>query len=297
MQNIDIVVGDEIERVALPDPSDQWAEGLAWGDASFLLTPAWIAKHAHMRWRLGMYDEILGGGRWSLAEEVVFCLLSGFGIRAETAEAALLHLRDAGLFDRRPSRDRIEALLRQPLSMADGRRCRYRFPAKRADYVHGALERLDELELITGDLALRDALLTVRGIGPKTASFIVRNFLGSDNVAVLDIHVLRACSIARILPRDFDLTRDYAGLERRFLAFARAASIPASVLDATIWQMTRELDPRDMGAADRLNRCLQSSEGLPVACFDPYATLPSDLMILDRGELGGRKQEEILIGV
>lgn len=297
MQNIDIVVGDEIERVTLPDPSDQWADGLAWGDASFLLTPAWIAKHAHMRWRLGMYDEILGGGRWSLAEEVVFCLLSGFGIRAETAEAALLHLQDAGLFRHRLSRDRIEALLREPLVMAGGRRCRYRFPAKRADYVHGALERLGRLQGATGDLALRDTLLTIRGIGPKTASFIVRNFLGSNNVAVLDIHVLRACVIARIFPHDFDLTRDYARLEQRFLAFAQAASVPASVLDATIWQMTREIDPREMQAADRFNRCLKFSEGLPVACFDPYATLPADLLILGRGDSGGRKQEEILIGI
>jgi thermostable 8-oxoguanine DNA glycosylase len=293
MQHIDISIENDIHRVSLPDAGDEWSQGHRWGDASLLLTPAWIAKHAHMRWRLGTYSRILGGSRWTLEEETVFCILSGFGIRAETAEAALMHLQQAGLFKVYLNRQEIEALLRQPLQLADGRRGRYRFPRKRADYIHDALERLREFDGIGHDLTLRDNLLTIRGIGPKTASFIVRNLLASDNVAILDIHVLRAGKIARVFPTNYDLAKDYGKLERRFLEFARAAKVPASILDATIWEMTRELDFREMAAADRLNRALIASTGLLVPTYDPYAILETGMVIPDRGGVDDRGQQEL----
>ena len=41
-------------------------------------------------------------------------------------------------------------------------------------------------------VALRDWLLAIPGIGPKTASWIVRNRTGSSAVAIIDVHILRA---------------------------------------------------------------------------------------------------------
>ncbi|MDZ3993341.1 hypothetical protein PspTeo4_24872 [Pseudomonas sp. Teo4] len=40
--------------------------------------------------------------------------------------------------------------------------------------------------------ALRDWLLELPGIGYKTASWVARNWLDADDVAILDIHILRA---------------------------------------------------------------------------------------------------------
>jgi len=291
MQHIDISVGDDIHRVSLPSAGDEWSQGCRWGDASLLLTPAWIAKHAHMRWRLGTYSRTFGVSRRTLEEETVFCILSGFGIRAETAEAALIHLQRAGLFVTSFDRQEIETLLREPLHFADGRRARYRFPSKRAEYIHDALRRVRAFDQIGDDLALRENLLTVRGIGPKTASFIVRNLMASDNVAILDIHVLRAGKIARIFPTNYNLARDYGRLERRFLEFSKAAQVPASILDATIWEMTRALDFREMAAADRLNRALTASTGLTVPTYDPCAILDDAMVIPDRGGMDDRGQQ------
>ena len=45
-------------------------------------------------------------------------------------------------------------------------------------------------------LSLREFLLQLHGIGYKTASWIVRNFTGSDDVAIVDIHLRRAGVIA-----------------------------------------------------------------------------------------------------
>ncbi|RXT51207.1 hypothetical protein B6S44_21625 [Bosea sp. Tri-44] len=282
MQNIDIVLSEGIHRVPLPDPDAEWSAGYRWGDASFLLTPSWIAKHTHMRWRIGTYSQVFGGVRWNLAEEVVFCILSGFGIRAEVAEAALSHLQRAGLFQQPFSVEEIERLLREPLQLGSGKRAKYRFPQKRAQYIHGALERLSDVQEVAGDLELRDRLLAIRGVGPKTASFIVRNLLGSDKVAILDVHVLRACKIARIFPPRFDLAKDYGRLERRFLDFADAAGVPASILDATIWEMARDLSPSSLAAADRMNRGLAASEGLPVPTYDPSSII-DEFVILEGG--------------
>lgn len=260
MQRIDIVVGDDIRRIVLPDPDAEWSRGCRWGDASFLLTPAWIAKHAHMRWLLGTYRDIFRPGAVSLSEELVFCLLSGFGIKAEVALAAFRHLRGCGLFEGALDQDAIERELSTPVQLENGRSVRYRFPRLRAVYIHEALKFVASTQPPVRDLDMRNWLLSIRGIGPKTASFIVRNHLGSDRVAILDIHVLRAGRTAGIFPREMGLPRNYDQLERRFLAFADAAGVPASLLDMTIWDTMRRIPISRLAAADKFNRGLSSIE-------------------------------------
>jgi len=258
VQHIDIVVGDDVRRIVLPDPDAEWSEGRRWGDASFLLTPAWIAKHAHMRWLLGTYRNIFGSGAVSLPEELVFCLLSGFGIKAEIALAAFRQLRGRGLFAGALDQDAIERELSTPVRLESGRSIRYRFPRSRAAYIHEALTFVASTQPPASDLEMRRWLLSIRGIGPKTASFIVRNHLGSDRVAILDVHVLRAGRIAGIFPREMVLPRDYAQLEGRFLAFADAAGVPASHLDMTVWDMMRRIPASRLAAAEKFNRGLSS---------------------------------------
>ena len=79
------------------------------------------------------------------------------------------------------------------------------------------------------------------GIGPKTASWIVRNWLGSDDVAILDVHVLRAGILMGLFPEDCRLPKDYEVLEKKFLDFARAIQVRASLLDAIMWRDMRVL--------------------------------------------------------
>jgi thermostable 8-oxoguanine DNA glycosylase len=88
---------------------------------------------------------------------------------------------------------------------------------------------------------MRQLLLSIEGIGPKTASWIVRNVMGSDDVAIIDIHILRACTGMGVFPSDIRLPRDYEPLERRFIAFSNAIDVRPSVLDAVMWSEMRSI--------------------------------------------------------
>ncbi len=258
-----------METFDLPDADDEVIPGVRWGDTSLLLTPAWIARHAHIRWRRRGYDEVFRQKAVSLAEDVVFCLLGGFGIRAEVAEAAYRHLRRDGLFEKNLDCAAIEMRLREPLEVA-GRSVRYRFPTGRARYIAGALNRLRQAAPPSEDLALRDYLVRIPGIGPKTASYIVRNHLGSDRVAILDIHLLRAGRAACLFPEGMTLPRHYLEVEKRFLSFAKACGVPASILDLIVWEMLRTIPSGRREAAVRLNQMQLLSGRGPALRVVPY---------------------------
>ncbi len=253
MQITHVFVGSCLRTIEIPDACQEVVPGTRWGDASLPLTPAWLAKHAHMRIATGTYEGLFGNGSATLAEDTVFCLLGGFGVKAEVAEAAFRRLHQSGLFERAPVRETIELLLREPLCVA-GRPIRYRFPANRARFIAGALDHLRNCPAPNDDLGLRDYLLAIPGIGLKTASYIVRNHVGSDRVAILDIHVLRAGRAACLFPEALTLPRNYKALEDIFLRFAEAAGIRSSFLDLAIWEVIRRTPDSVMKAAARLNR-------------------------------------------
>jgi thermostable 8-oxoguanine DNA glycosylase len=179
----------------------------------------------------------------TLREEFAVCMLAGFGVPAEVGIAAADRLRALGylLEDATPSQQDIEDALREPLRMGD-RSVRYRFFRTKAKYLARGLQALQASAPNEADpLAFRAWFRELPGVGPKTASFITRNWLGSDLVAILDVHVVRACQIVGLFPHDADLARDYVQLERLFLEFARGLGVSASWLDAVIWDDMREL--------------------------------------------------------
>jgi thermostable 8-oxoguanine DNA glycosylase len=110
---------------------------------------------------------------------------------------------------------------------------------QKSAYLAAALSVLEGLEEPADYVAFRDRLTELPGVGLKTASWITRNVRDSDNVAILDVHVCRACELAGVFPSQFVPARDYRVLEQRFLAFARAVGVRASVLDALIWENMR----------------------------------------------------------
>jgi thermostable 8-oxoguanine DNA glycosylase len=160
---------------------------------------------------------------------------------AEVGWAACERLREAGIFYRTPAREEVEALLSEPLVIA-GRQVRYRFPKRKADQVAAGLPRLHRLsEAGLSDLELRAALLELPGLGPKTSSWIVRNHRGSDEVAIIDIHIARAGHAAGIFSERLTPSRHYFEMERLFIAFAHAIGVRASVLDHLMWNEMRKI--------------------------------------------------------
>ena len=222
------------------NPDGEVIEGVLWGRPEWVPSPAYWALLAATanEAQHGFSDKDL-----TLEEEVGFCLLGGYGITAELNKAYFDLLRSEGIFaaGAHVSAERIEALLRQPVDV-DGRSRRYRFPRQKSVRISAALAQLGAMTLPRHDhLAFRRALMTIPGIGPKTASWIVRNWLESDEVAILDIHVLRAGELIGLFDRGYSLPRDYERLERRFLDFCGALGVRAALMDAIIWTEMRQL--------------------------------------------------------
>jgi N-glycosylase/DNA lyase len=238
MQQVWAGVGDRVTRLELPDPETPVVPGVLWGRPEAPLTPAYWAVRC--RWSDGEDRFVARNG--SLREEVGFCLLGGFGITYEVNAAAFARLKAHGAFNPGtvPSEAWFLQLLTEPLQVGV-RRVRYRFPRQRSRRLARAAAQLADFSLEgLSEIALRDRLMTLEGVGPKTASWIVRNLLGSDQVAILDIHILRACRAMAVFPAQVRLPRDYAALESRLLAFARAIDVRASVLDAVMWIEMRQ---------------------------------------------------------
>lgn len=228
-----ILCGRLTAHIELPAPAEEVLPGLCWGSVDAFPTPAYWAYQvlarrisgSQLRYKLGE----------TLEEEVAACLLGGHGINAGTGLAFFRWLRAQGAFARPTSEAELLALLSRPIYI-DGRMVRYRFVRQKAHYLSCALERLRRSSApTTTGRALRDWLMEIPGIGPKTASWVARNWLDADDVAILDIHVLRAGAIAGFFRPGLKVERDYLALEEQFLRFSEAMGVRASELDAAIW--------------------------------------------------------------
>lgn len=222
----------------LPGEMECVLEGVKWGSAEETLTPAYWAMRYRLHDAYGDYRHFQLGR--SLAEELAACLLGGYGMPAEVGLAAFGRLRDEGLLEGCPSAEVIEGRLSEPL-LVNGRSIRYRFPRQKAAYLAAALKLISTSVLPASDRALRNLLMEAPGVGPKTASWVVRNHRGSDHVAIIDIHLLRAGVAAGFFEPHWRPERHYLRLESRFLEFAAAIGARASILDNLIWQHMRQL--------------------------------------------------------
>jgi thermostable 8-oxoguanine DNA glycosylase len=150
----------------------------------------------------------------------------------------------------------ILSLLQEPLILK-GRPVRYRFAKQKSNYLARSMLQLRHLDHTAPDRDLRDALTTLPGVGLKTASWVVRNWRGSDYVSILDIHILRAGRILQIFHEDWSVEQNYRQLENAFLQFAKAISVKASILDSVMWMNMRQLP------AAILRRLMDSDAPLP----------------------------------
>lgn len=222
-----------------PPPEDEVIPGVKWG------RPEWVPSAAYwavMGALAGEEDGFVSRDS-TLKEQVGFCLLGGFGITAEMNHAVYDRLEGEGVFlpGALTSASAIERLLKQPVEV-NGRMIRYRFPNQRSARVSGAMRLLEEAPPSADDpKAFRNALMSIPGVGPKTASWITRNWLGSDEVAILDIHIIRAGRLIGLFDHRQKIGRDYEAMEARFLEFALAIEVKPSILDAIMWKSMRKL--------------------------------------------------------
>lgn len=234
MQTGAIFLGHAVFTIELPDAEVEVIPGVPWGLMEAFPSPAYWVYQVYARRLLGESIRYKLGA--TLTEEVGACLLGGHGISARVGLAAYHHLKQKGAFaGEPPSADTLHAWLKEPMD-ADGHPVHYRFAQQKARYLGAALHTLalESPPQATGR-ALRDWLLAIPGVGYKTASWIVRNWLDADDAAILDIHLVRAGLLGRFFDGSLSVERHYLALEEQFLRFSEGLGVRASELDALIW--------------------------------------------------------------
>lgn len=220
-------------QVELPGADVEVMEGVRWGSIDAFPTPAYWAYQVVARRLVGKPAGYRLGR--TLAEEVAACLLGGHGIPATVGLAAYDRMRERGVLsgDLVSEKD-LEALLKEPLEVG-GKSIRYRFAAQKARYLAAALPLAHAAPKFNSGRQLRDWLLAIPGIGYKTASWITRNWLDANDVAILDIHIMRVGQVIGLFPKNLTVERNYSELEERFLRLSTSLDVRASELDAVIW--------------------------------------------------------------
>ncbi len=200
-------------------PDAEVIPGVKWG------RPEWVPSAAYWAAMSEIADnsDDFVSTETTLKEQVGFCLLGGFGITAEMNHAIFDRLDAEGIFRPHniPTAAEIERLLRLPVNV-EGKLRRYRFPNQRSSRLATALRLIEEDPPSPDD---------PRHSGTR----------GSDDVAILDIHIIRAGVLIGLFDRRQKVPKDYDAMEARFLEFAAALQVRPSLLDAVMWREMRQL--------------------------------------------------------
>jgi N-glycosylase/DNA lyase len=195
-------------------------------------------------------------GEADLRKELIFCLLGGHGVTFElamSATAIVLAICPFGS-SRTPLtlREALHRELEKPQfepRRQDGSLRRYRFPNRKAellaeavDWVHAQGGLRPGLEALSDEGDRRAWLCECPGVGMKTASWVLRNCGWARNVAILDVHLLRALDEAGVA-RGTTLPRDYLAIEGAYLRWAEELEACPAALDLFLWDVQRSLRP------------------------------------------------------
>jgi N-glycosylase/DNA lyase len=197
-------------------------------------------------------DRCVSPGVQALHRELVFCLLGGFGITYELARSAAARVAELRPFDAAWEDDRLGERLIIELGRAqfeprrvDGELRRYRFPTRKAKLLVQVRRWLvdqgnviENLVRVVSERERRRVLCSCPGMGPKTASWLLRNLGLANGLAIVDIHVTRAL-VAAGRANQPRLPRDYEHLERAFLEWCQELCAPPAAFDLFLWEWGR----------------------------------------------------------
>jgi N-glycosylase/DNA lyase len=190
---------------------------------------------------------------------LVACIL-GSRVSFELARSAAEEIEQGGLL-RFPMQkygfegyqNELLRVLRQPLYRPGwpetGRR--YRFPHTKASHIarttwaiyrdHVSLRALLR-SCGTGEQARQSLMQVAVGVGPKQASLFLRNIGFSDELAVLDRHVLHFMSMSGLIDQSADSVpslHTYEVYEERLRSYASSWRCSLGQLDQAIWVVMR----------------------------------------------------------
>lgn len=191
-------------------------------------------------------------GEDGLRRELLFCLLGGHGVSFELANSAAEVVAELDPFGPRWTPARLRDVLREQLGRPqfaprrrDGSLRRFRYPPRKAELLAQAAEWLraegsvrDALEARPGERERRAWLLACPGLGLKSSSWLLRNSGWARQVAILDVHLLRAMGEVGLV-EEVRLPRDYEAVERTYLRWAAELEACPAALDLFLWDVQR----------------------------------------------------------
>ena len=149
----------------------------------------------------------------------------------------------------------IESILKNPVSFNyNGKEyaSSFPFPAQRSDYIFRTAQNIYTDSSILGIIgsssdvkAIREMLVSkCIGLGPKQISMCLNNFAISNDLAVLDTHILSYLKLLKIIKPDIisvGSLRIYEAIEKKFINYANHLSVNLRKLDLSIWIVMRTL--------------------------------------------------------
>jgi N-glycosylase/DNA lyase len=236
---ISLIIDERLVQREMHEAYDELLPGVLWGDPWSLFTPAyWLAQAWMTQADRATTSRYCTNG--DLVNELGFCMLGGFGITAELASAAFERCRDAGLFNRLETCTEVWLAQLSERFWVNDRFIKYRYPNQKAKFLAAAMLYAKQHTFkFDSPLTLRNQLLEITGVGYKTASWVVRNVLDSDDVAILDVHLIRAGRLCGLYSEKDNVQHDYLSMECRFLSFSRGLQLRPAVLDCLIWDEMR----------------------------------------------------------
>ncbi len=202
----------------------------------------------------------------SLWYELVACIL-GSKVPFEHAQTAASCLRDRGLLDVEDCfrnslqfESRITEALMHQVSPPDApeRTWKYRYPRLRANHIRrtaesiygecGSIKAILESSKDPGSVRIRIVEASV-GIGPKQSSLFLRNIGYSDNIAILDTHVLRymfLLGILQVRTQVVSTIAHYQDIEEHLRAYTNKLGANLAYLDTAIWITMRVFQRESM---------------------------------------------------
>lgn len=185
--------------------------------------------------RLEEFKEIWNkGDEKKLFEELVFCLLTPQTKALDCARAVSLLKEKKLLFSGR----------KEEISKAINF---IRFKNHKADYILRAREIFFKdgrgslgqfLNSFEDERNLREEIVKkIKGLGLKEASHFLRNIGRSENLIIIDRHILRCAlkyKIIKRMPQNLS-KKNYLKMEEKILKFSRKYDIPPNHLDFLFW--------------------------------------------------------------
>lgn len=231
-----------------PDVSRPWPpprkERISFGVGGDVWEVPW-GRHDKFGTAAYWIDQTISGGyadddayeTMDLKTATVWGLLHGYGVVAEVANAYLDRVMALLKNDEAPSEAAVAEVLATPIKGFG----LYRYPNRKAAFIAEAVSRLTSNPPPDDANALRDYLMQLRGVGPKTAALIESGFRGPQaEVHVNDIHLRRALLHSGVFRAHWDVDQHYDRFEAAFLQYALHGNVAPVALDGCIWDLARD---------------------------------------------------------